>query len=166
MLLAGIGWLGREDAPLLFRPRAEWAQWIWGARFLIECLPGRTRRNTEAAYALAHYSREKLRELRRDTGIAYDHLERGILHFYVDRRDFEQAKIRAGVLAALRPGVTEVYVHPAVDTPELRGFAPDWEARVDDHRLMTADPGFADLVERSGAHRIGFRALRDLQRAG
>ena len=95
-----FGWLGREDAPLLFRPRAEWAQWIWGARFLIECLPGRTRRNTEAAYALAHYSREKLRELRRDTGIAYDHLERGILHFYVDRRDFEQAKIRAGVLAA------------------------------------------------------------------
>ena len=24
-----LKWLGKEDAPLLFRPRAEWLQWIW-----------------------------------------------------------------------------------------------------------------------------------------
>ena len=36
-----LRWLGREDAPLLFRPRADWAQWMWGLRFLLECLPGR-----------------------------------------------------------------------------------------------------------------------------
>ena len=95
-----LKWIGREDAPLLFRPRAELAQWTWGLRFLIECLPGRTRRNTEAAYALALYSRGKLQELRRETGIAYDHLERGILHFYVDRRDFDQARARARLLAS------------------------------------------------------------------
>ena len=35
--------------------------------------------------------------------------------------------------ATCGPGVTEVYVHPAVDTPELRALAPDWAARVDDH---------------------------------
>ena len=39
----------------------------------------------------------------------------------------------------LRPGVTELFVHPAVDTPELRDVADDWEARVDDHQLVTAD---------------------------
>jgi D-amino-acid dehydrogenase len=27
-----LSWLGREDAPLLFRPRASWAQWEWGLR--------------------------------------------------------------------------------------------------------------------------------------
>src|SRR5882762_9192949 len=35
-----LKWFGREDAPLLFRPRAELAQWLWGLRFLFECLPG------------------------------------------------------------------------------------------------------------------------------
>src|SRR5713226_1885099 len=77
-----LKWLGREDAPLLFRPRADPAQWLWGLRFLFECLPSRTRRNTEAAFALALYSREQLRELRRDTGIRYDSQTQGILHLY------------------------------------------------------------------------------------
>jgi len=29
-----LQWLGREDAPLLFRLRADPAQWLWGLRFL------------------------------------------------------------------------------------------------------------------------------------
>jgi len=29
-----LRWLGREDAPLLFRLRADPAQWLWGLRFL------------------------------------------------------------------------------------------------------------------------------------
>ncbi|MBV8386170.1 MAG: hypothetical protein JO155_05200, partial [Acidimicrobiia bacterium] len=70
------------------------------------------------------------------------------------------------VLADLRPGVTEVYVHPAVDTPELRAFAPDWAARVDDHDLITGHSTLRALAERAGATLIGYRELRDLQRAG
>ena len=31
-----------------------------------------------------------------------------------------------GALAELPPGVTEIYVHPAVDTPELRAITDDW----------------------------------------
>src|SRR5256885_7729027 len=42
-----LKWFGREDAPLLFRPRAELAQWLWGMRFLFECLPGRTRKHSK-----------------------------------------------------------------------------------------------------------------------
>ncbi|MCK2607336.1 FAD-dependent oxidoreductase, partial [Escherichia coli] len=34
-----LQWLGREDAPLLFRLRADLRQWLWGLRFLYECLP-------------------------------------------------------------------------------------------------------------------------------
>jgi predicted glycoside hydrolase/deacetylase ChbG (UPF0249 family) len=70
------------------------------------------------------------------------------------------------VLFDLRPGVTEVYVHPAVDTPELRAFAPDWAARVDDHDLVVRDHTIRTLAERAGATLIGYRPLRDLQRAG
>lgn len=69
------------------------------------------------------------------------------------------------VLTALRPGVTEVFVHPAVDTPELRAFAPDWAARVDDHALIT-DTDLRARLAASGVQLIGYRPLRELQRAG
>src|SRR5476651_489311 len=51
-----LQWLGREDAPLLYRPRLSPRQWAWGLRFLYECLPGRTRRNTLEILRLALYS--------------------------------------------------------------------------------------------------------------
>jgi len=95
-----LHWLGREDAPLLFRPTADPQQWLWGMRFLLECLPGRTRRNTAQAFALALYSREQLRALRRETGIAYDELTRGILQFFGERRDFERARAQIDLLRA------------------------------------------------------------------
>jgi D-amino-acid dehydrogenase len=95
-----LKWIGREDAPLLFRPRADPDQWLWGLRFLIECLPARARRNTEAAFALAMYSREALRELRRETGIRYDCLERGILHLHTERNLFRHAHREAELLRA------------------------------------------------------------------
>jgi predicted glycoside hydrolase/deacetylase ChbG (UPF0249 family) len=66
----------------------------------------------------------------------------------------------------LRPGVTEAYVHPAVDTPELRAAAVDWPARVDDHDLVTKDHALRSMLERAGVHLIGYRQLRDAQRAG
>jgi D-amino-acid dehydrogenase len=86
-----LRWLGREDAPLLFRPQLDASQWTWGARFLLECLPGRSRRNTARAFALALYSREMLRELRREIGLSYDHASRGILHFFDHAGEFERA---------------------------------------------------------------------------
>src|SRR5688500_4843754 len=68
------------------------------------------------------------------------------------------------LLDNLRPGVTEVYVHPAIDSPELRALAPDWYGRVDDHLLVTADRTFASPLDRVGAQLIGFRPLRELMR--
>jgi D-amino-acid dehydrogenase len=90
-----LQWLGREDAPLVFRPRAEWRQWAWGARFLLECLPFRNRVNTRQLLALALYSRAQLQQLRRDTGIEYDQLARGILAFHTDEREFQRAAAQA-----------------------------------------------------------------------
>jgi hypothetical protein len=66
----------------------------------------------------------------------------------------------------LRPGVTELYVHPAVDAPELRAMTPDWAARVDDHDLVVKDHSLRTMLDRAGAHLIGYRELRDLQRRG
>lgn len=96
-----LRWLGREDAPFLFRPRADWAQWEWGLRFLRECMPGRFERNCRALAGLAAYSRDCLRALRSRTGIAYDHLARGILHFATDPGDFEALARSAEAVRAL-----------------------------------------------------------------
>src|SRR3954462_9170683 len=63
-----LKWLGREDAPLLFRPRADWAQWRWALGFARECLPGRFERNCRALARLAGFSRQCLQSLREATG--------------------------------------------------------------------------------------------------
>ena len=69
------------------------------------------------------------------------------------------------VLYDLRPGVTEILAHPAVDTGELRSSHPDWANRVDDHQLLVHDKDVRSMAERAGVIFIGFRELRDLQRA-
>ncbi len=70
------------------------------------------------------------------------------------------------VLEELRPGVTEVYVHPAVDSDELRAHAPDWAQRVDDLHLVVHDPELRGLIRRTGVEIVSYRHLRDAQRAG
>jgi D-amino-acid dehydrogenase len=96
-----LRWLGREDAPLAFRARLDWAQWAWGLRFALECLPGRFERNCRALAGLAQYSRDCLRALREKTGLRYDELSRGILHFATDARDFEVLARDAAAARAL-----------------------------------------------------------------
>jgi chitin disaccharide deacetylase len=76
------------------------------------------------------------------------------------RRTIERA------LFDLRPGVTEIYVHPAHDTSELRALAPDWPNRVDDYHFVTHDTGLRALIERAGITLIGYRELRQLMRDG
>jgi D-amino-acid dehydrogenase len=96
-----LKWLGREDAPLLFRLRPEWLQWKWGLHFLRECTAARTDHNIRQIVALAEYSRQTLQAVRAETGIAYDHLTRGILHFYTDHREFEQSLHAAKLMREL-----------------------------------------------------------------
>jgi len=96
-----LGWLAREDAPLLFRLRADYHQWRWGLQFLVECLPARSRRNTAALVKLGMYSRACLQELRRETGIRYDELTRGILHLYTEAHEFEAARAPTELMRSL-----------------------------------------------------------------
>ncbi|HEX6633288.1 MAG TPA: D-amino acid dehydrogenase [Usitatibacter sp.] len=93
-----LKWIWRDDAPLLFRLRADPRQWAWGASFLLECLPSRTRRNIGDIVRMAIYSRASLQALREETGIAYDQLTLGILHYYTDPGVFESAVRAAHVM--------------------------------------------------------------------
>ena len=115
-----LRWLGREDAPLLFRARADPAQWEWGLRFLLECWPGRFERHSRTLAGLAGYSRERLRALRAELGLRYDHLERGILQFATSQGDFDamahhaEAMRTLGVRREVKSGAACVELEPAL----------------------------------------------------
>lgn len=119
-------WLMKEDAPLLFRLRADPAQWRWGLAFLRECTPERTRQNTAQLVRLGLHSLALLRALREETGIAYHGLQRGILHFYTDAREFDAARQAEAGLRELGVSQRELTAAECVAMePALASIGPD-----------------------------------------
>jgi predicted glycoside hydrolase/deacetylase ChbG (UPF0249 family) len=70
------------------------------------------------------------------------------------------------VLAALRPGVTEILLHPAVASADMFAAFADASERVANYEFTLPGGGLLELVETHGPRLVGFRALRDAQRAG
>lgn len=96
-----LKWLGQEDAPLLYRLRPEWLQWAWGARFLLECSPTRTAYNIRQCMRLAEFSLQTIQAVRAETGIEYDCLTRGIMHFFTSQKDFDDSMGGAKLMTSL-----------------------------------------------------------------
>jgi len=67
------------------------------------------------------------------------------------------------VLAEVPAGLSNIIIHPCVDTPEIRAIAPDWRCRVADHTLFTSN-ALRQALDETGVQVIGFRALRDAMR--
>lgn len=105
-----LKWLGKDDSPLLFRLRADWRQWQWALAFLWQCTPGRTRFNTIQLTNLGLYSRQTLGQLRAQTGIEYDQLQRGILHLFTSRSEYQAA--RPGLELMRQFGCTMNFLSP------------------------------------------------------
>ena len=120
-----LKWLGHEDAPLLFRIRADMRQWLWGLQFLRECTPARTRHNIEQIVRLGTYSRDTLQALRRDIGLEYDERMQGILHFYTSQKEFDGAEGPAAQMRALGCDRRVISADEAVRLePALRHIRP------------------------------------------
>jgi len=99
------------------------------------------------------------RQLASDDGVVFPD------HFDHDWRAGSRDRVLRA-LSSLEPGVTEVHVQPAIDTPEVRALthnAPHW---IDDHRFVTNGDELGGAVEAAGAILIGYRRLRDSMRAG
>jgi len=103
--LQALKWMLREDAPLLFRPRADPAQWRWGLQFLRNCTAERYRANADRLVRLGRYSRKSLQELRAATGLQYDQVSRGILVLHTGARAFEPGWKTPRECAAIEPAV-------------------------------------------------------------
>ncbi len=103
--LDALKWMFREDAPLLFRLRADLAQWRWGLQFLRECTPARFRANAAQLVRLGQYSRASLHALREEAGLQYDQVTRGILVLYTEGRELEPGMKTAEECIAIEPAL-------------------------------------------------------------
>ncbi len=77
----------------------------------------------------------------------------------------DQVPIARHLFDTLAPGLTVLLLHPAVDTPELRAIAPDWQSRVANYQALT-NRELCDHVRNSGIHVVGYRIFRNLLQAG
>ena len=99
--LKAIKWLLMRDGPLVIRPMLEARMWTWGLQLLANC--------TEKAYAvnkgrmvrLAEYSRDRLIELRAETGIAYDE-RMGHTALFREQKQLDHAHLTSGAGAVRR----------------------------------------------------------------
>ncbi|MFN8972549.1 MAG: D-amino acid dehydrogenase [Alphaproteobacteria bacterium] len=90
-----LRWMWQDDAPLVFRLRADPHLIRWGILFLMNCLPARARNHSEALLRLGLYSKAKMDELIKETGLEFDFLDRGILHVFSSQKGFDHAKRQA-----------------------------------------------------------------------
>lgn len=70
----------------------------------------------------------------------------------------------ARVVESLEPGVSELSVQPAIDTPELHALLGDTSDRIGDLAVLT-DPASAQLLADHGVQLISWSDIRALQRS-
>lgn len=68
------------------------------------------------------------------------------------------------MLRELKPGVTELYIHPALPTEEMQHIAGSWKDRAEEFRLFTTDAEVRRILKEQDVKLIGWRVIRDLQR--
>jgi len=162
-----LKWMFRDDAPLLFRPQADWQQWRWGLQFLAQCHDGAFERNVQQLVALGAYSHAALKEVVRTTGIDYQRLECGIAHYYTDEAAFEEAARGAELMR--KYGVQR----KVVSREELLAIEPAFNSFA--HRIVggtytpSDESGNArifteQLAERCAARGVEFLFGQDIQR--
>lgn len=99
------------------------------------------------------------RKLAGDEGVVFPD------HFDHDWRPGSRDRVLRA-LADLEPGVTELHVQPAIDTPEVRAMTGASEHWIDDHAFVTQGSELRDAIASSGATLIGYRELRSVMRSG
>jgi D-amino-acid dehydrogenase len=165
-------WLLHDAAPLLFRPRLDPPQWRWGLRFLAQCHDAAFERNVAQLVALGRYSQESLAALVARTGIEYQRLQCGILHFFGSQADFDagaaaaQLMRRHGVDRRVLSRKEVIAIEPALASfgPRIAGgtYTPSDESG--DARVFTQQ--LARRAAERGARLLFSHEIRGFDRAG
>lgn len=96
-----IGWIGKEDAPVLLRPAALPSMLYWSLQFLRNSGQQRFVENTRANARLARFSLDGLQALRRDENLDYGQICAGTLKVYRDRDALDEGRHIADLLAGM-----------------------------------------------------------------
>ncbi|NSX05158.1 D-amino acid dehydrogenase [Cupriavidus gilardii] len=80
--LKAIKWMFQQHAPLSIRPDGTLYQLQWMWQMLMNCSADRYAVNKERMVRLAEYSRDCIRALRAETGIAYEGRQQGTLQVF------------------------------------------------------------------------------------
>jgi D-amino-acid dehydrogenase len=95
-----IKWLFMKHAPLILRPHLDMAMLRWLIAMLGNCTAQRYAINKGRMVRLAEYSRDRLIDLRRDTGITYDGRQQGTLQLFREQKQLDGIAKDIAVLAA------------------------------------------------------------------
>ncbi len=101
--LKAIKWLFQKDAPLSIRPDGTLFQLRWLAEMLAHCTEDRYAVNKERMLRLSEYSRDCLKALRGELGLAYEGRQLGTLQVF--RTDAQMAAIDKDVRVLREQGV-------------------------------------------------------------
>ncbi len=115
-VLKGLKWMTTPGAPLLVNPKPSWHKISWMIEF-VRAIP-KYEDNTITTVRLALEAREYLRRIATEEGIDFDCEDRGILHFYECREDWEAAERVTRLLA--KGGLERCAVTPS----EIRSIEP------------------------------------------
>jgi D-amino-acid dehydrogenase len=80
--LKAVRWMMDKYGPLVVRPQWDPAMWRWMLQMLRNCTSARYAVNKSRMVGIAEYSRDCLRILRRDEGLAYDERSQGTLQLF------------------------------------------------------------------------------------
>ena len=98
--LKAIKWLLMRHRPLVIKPTLDPAMWRWALAMLRNCTTARYHTNKARMLRLAEYSRDCLKELRAQTGIAYDHRTLGTLQLFRSQKQLDGLGEDVAVLEA------------------------------------------------------------------
>ncbi|MBT8414880.1 MAG: D-amino acid dehydrogenase [Boseongicola sp.] len=104
----GMKWMFERGAPLLVNPKPSWHKYSWMAEFVAN-IP-HYRQNTIDTVRLAITAREHLKATAAKEGFAFDVEERGILHIYNTKKEYDHATDVNALLA--EGGLTREAVTP------------------------------------------------------
>ena len=98
--IKALKWLMMRHRPFVIWPRADARLGWWLAQMLANCTEDAYRINKARMVRLAEYSRDVLDDLRRETGIEYDHRTRGTLQLFRTAKQLDHVGDDTAVLEA------------------------------------------------------------------
>lgn len=87
--LKAIKWMLMQHSPLVIKPMLDPAMWRWTLAMLRNCTESAYQINKSRMVRVAEYSRDCLKQLRADTGIAYDERTQGTLQLFRTQKQLD-----------------------------------------------------------------------------